>query len=317
LSSGLAYYALMFLDSPLSIGIGLFVATLLADTFRPANMASVALLAGPETRVKAVGVTRLAFNLGFTAGPALGGLIAANAGYNWIFIIDGSTCILAGLAFLSVFYPHIQAEGKRKTVEMAEGEEKPHLRQVLRDKPFMFFMLLAFVYGVIFMQYFNTVPVYFKNKMMLTEDYIGILMAMNGFLIVLIEMPMLQILEKRSPLKNMALGAIMVGLAYIIFLPGNWIALAWISTLMFTIGEIYSLPFATTVVMNRSTERLRGRYMALYGMTFSLCHIVAPFGMFIADTFGFSILWMLLGLLMLLTAWGYYSLRDSLHDNRS
>ncbi len=310
LSSGLAYYTLLFLDTPISIAIGLFACTLLADSFRPANMASVAILAGQEGRVKAVGVSRLAFNLGFTAGPALGGFIAANFGYNWIFIIDGSTCILAALVFFYFFYPHIVAEGSKVVEEAAEGEEKPHLKQVLKDRPFMLFMLLLFVYGVIFMQYFNAVPVYLKNKMLLSEDYIGLMMALNGFLIVLIEMPIIQIIERKGLLRMMAFGTAMVGLAYLLYLPGQSIFLAWCATLLFTVGEVFSLPFATTVVLNRSTDKLRGRYMALYGMTFSLAHIVAPaFGMLVADTFGFTVLWALLGLGMFFTAFGYLKLK--------
>jgi len=111
----------------------------------------------------------------------------------------------------------------------------------------------------------------------------------------------------------MTFGTSIIGLSYFLFLPANHAAWIWMATILFTIGEVFSLPFATTVVLNRSTDKLRGRYMAMYGMAFSLCHIVSPaFGMFIADNFNFSTLWVIVGLLMLLIAYGFYSLRNLL-----
>lgn len=312
LSSGLALYVLLWLDSPISIAIGLFCCSFLADSFRPANMASVAALSSEQSRVKAVGVTRLAFNLGFSAGPALGGIIAVSLGYNWLFIIDGTSCIIAGLIFLFFFKKQIL--GERQQLKADKDEiEKPHMRHLFRDKPFLVFMLLMFIYGLIFMQFFSSVPVYFKNKMLYSEDFIGILMALNGFLIVLIELPILHLLENRKKMPLMALGTLMVGLAFLLLLPAKFLLLPILATIIFTVGEVFSFPFATTVVLNRSSEKMRARYMAFYGMTFSLCHIAAPaFGMFVADNFSFTALWIVLGILVLITSWGYYSLRSSL-----
>lgn len=310
LSSGLALYGLLWLDSPLSIAVGLFCCSFLADAFRPANMASVAALASDQSRTKAVGVTRLAFNLGFSAGPALGGLIAVNLGYNWLFIIDGSSCILAGFIFFIFFRKQILSEHRSKKKTIDKSEEQPHMRHLFRDRPFLVFMLLMFVYGVIFMQFFSSVPVFFKNKLLYTEDFIGILMALNGLLVVIIELPVLHLIEKKGQMRMMALGTLMVGIAFLLLLPGKFIIFAFLATLMFTLGEVFSLPFATTVVLNRSSEKMRARYMAFYGMTFSLCHIAAPvFGMFIADNFSFTALWIILAILMLLCSWALYSLR--------
>ena len=312
ISSGFALYVLLWLDSPLSIAIGLFCCSFLADSFRPANMASVAALSSEQSRVKAVGVTRLAFNLGFSAGPALGGLIAVSLGYNWLFIIDGSTCIVAGLIFFLFFKKQILSE-RQLLKDNKDEEEKPHMRHLFRDKPFLLFMFLMFIYGIIFMQFFSSVPVFFKNKMLYSEDYIGILMGLNGFLIVLIELPMLHLLEKKVKMPLMAVGTLMVGVAFLLLLPAKFILLPILATLIFTIGEVFSFPFATTVVLSRSSEKMRARYMAFYGMIFSLCHIAAPaFGMFVADNFSFTALWIVLSVLVLFTSWGYYSLRKTL-----
>jgi predicted MFS family arabinose efflux permease len=313
LSSGLALYVLLWLDSPVSIALGLFCCSFLADAFRPANMASVAALSSDQSRTKAVGVTRLAFNLGFSAGPALGGIIAVNLGYNWLFIIDGSSCILAGFIFFLFFRKQIFSEHRSIKKSKDASEEQPHMRHLFRDRPFLIFMLLMFIYGVIFMQFFSSVPVFFKNKLLYTEDYIGILMALNGLLVVIIELPIIHLIEKKGQMRMMAFGTLMVGTAFLLLLPGKFMVFAILATLMFTLGEVFSLPFATTVVLNRSSEKMRARYMAFYGMTFSLCHIAAPvFGMFIADKFSFTALWIILAVLMMLCSRALYSLRKTM-----
>jgi predicted MFS family arabinose efflux permease len=312
-SSGLALYVLLYLDSPLSIATGLFCCSFLADSFRPANMASVAALSSEQSRTKAVGVTRLAFNLGFSAGPALGGIIAVNLGYNWLFIIDGSTCILAGLIFFLFFRKQIFSENRLDKKAENQTEVKPHMRQLFKDRPFLVFMFIMFIYGIIFMQFFSSVPVYFKNKLLYSEDYIGVLMALNGLLVVIIELPLIQLIEKKGQMRMMALGTLMVGIAFLLLLPGKFIIFAVLATLIFTLGEVFSLPFATTVVLNRSTDKMRARYMAFYGMTFSLCHIASPaFGMFVADNFSFTVLWILLSLMVILCSWALFSIRKLL-----
>ena len=55
----------------------------------------------PENKTRSVTLIRLAINLGFSAGPALGGLIITSLSYRGLFWVDGITCILA------VFYCYL------------------------------------------------------------------------------------------------------------------------------------------------------------------------------------------------------------------
>lgn len=313
--SSFAFVSLMWLHSPWSIAIGLFVTSTLADAFRPASMASIGILADKDKRAKAVGLMRLAVNLGFALGPAAGGFIAYKFGYSWIFIIDGATCFLAALFFLFIFRKQLAREGREEVEEPKDPKDKPHMRQVFKDQSYLLFLGLLFIYSLIFMQYFNAFPVYLKSSIKLFENDIGLLMAFNGLLIVLIEMPLIHILERQNHLKMIAAGTFMIGLSFAVLLIGPFIWVAWLSTAFFTIGEVLSLPFCTTVVLNRSPERLRGRYMALYGMTFSLAHIVAPAaGLGLAGLTSFGTLWLIMSIFMILTAWAYLGLRYKMND---
>jgi predicted MFS family arabinose efflux permease len=72
----------------------MFVIMTIADMFRPAMFVSLGTMQSPKT-VPELTLVRLAVNLGFTAGPALGGLIIMNLGYSGLFWVDGSSCIIS------------------------------------------------------------------------------------------------------------------------------------------------------------------------------------------------------------------------------
>ncbi len=79
----------LFLVLPLfrtfeGLAMMIFFLTLVADVFRPANSVSVARYAKPENITRAYSLNRMAVNLGFSIGPALGGFLAKFS-YNWIF----------------------------------------------------------------------------------------------------------------------------------------------------------------------------------------------------------------------------------------
>ena len=78
---------------------------LVADMFRPAMFVALSAYSKPENKTRSVTLIRLAINLGFSAGPAVGGIIITGLGYAQLFWVDGITCILAGLLLLKVLHP--------------------------------------------------------------------------------------------------------------------------------------------------------------------------------------------------------------------
>lgn len=80
-----------------------------------------------------------------------------------------------------------------------------------------------------------------------------------------------------------------------------------LSMTLLCIGEIWTLPFMSTITALRSGENNKGAYMGLNGMSFSLAFIVTPYvGTLIADTFGFNILWIGTGVLAVIIAIAFY-----------
>ena len=99
LTSGLMFFVIQFITSFVGLCVSMFLIMIVADMFRPAMFVSIGAYAKPENRTRALTLVRLAINLGFAAGPALGGLIIMSIGYRGLFWIDGLTCIIAILIF--------------------------------------------------------------------------------------------------------------------------------------------------------------------------------------------------------------------------
>ena len=99
MTSGIAFFGLQFVTSFEGLLVAMFFIMVIADMFRPAMFVSLGAYAKPENRTRALTLVRLAINLGFAAGPALGGLLIMSVGYKGLFWVDGATCILAILIF--------------------------------------------------------------------------------------------------------------------------------------------------------------------------------------------------------------------------
>lgn len=85
LLTGILFIALQFLNTFTSICIGIFLVMAVADTFRPAMFVAMSAYSKPENKTRSVTLIRLAINLGFSAGPAVGGLIITTIGYGGLF----------------------------------------------------------------------------------------------------------------------------------------------------------------------------------------------------------------------------------------
>jgi predicted MFS family arabinose efflux permease len=291
--SGFAFIALGYADSIWAIAGMIFLVSTIADAFQPANFTAVAAYSRPENRTRALGLLRMAINLGWAVGPAIGGLLAARLGYQWLFWADGLTCISAAIFFrLALPYRQRPREGG------AESETGALLAvSAYRDRAYLFFLLLVLLNAVAFMQMFSTVPVFFKQEIALDEDWIGRLIGLNGLLIALTEMPLIYFVENRFKKWHIvSIGTLLIGISYLLFnVFGPFFGVAFGFMACITIGEMLSLPFMASIALDFTNDKNRGQYMALFTMMYSTSHIIAPnFGLQVAEGFGFPTLWWLL-----------------------
>lgn len=307
---GLSFILLGFLTSFLAWCIAITILGMVGEAFRPAIYTGLASYSEGSYQTRGTSLIRLAVNLGISVGPAIGGFVAYNIGFSGLFWADGLTCIAAAI-FMRVFIPY-----KRNTKGNTASDHLPILGiSAYKDFNFMIFIGLLVFTSLGFMQFFLLIPMYYKEHFMFNESQIGLILALNGMLIVLFEMPLVHRIENKIPkLLLIALGSGLLGLSFLILIPGFtgwWVAV--FSLIILTLGEIFNMPFANSFAMNQASEGRRGQYMGLYAMAYSVAHIIAPgMGSFFIQNYGYSSLWTINGVLCLLSMAGFYFMQKHL-----
>lgn len=304
LTTGILFIGLQFLNTFATICLGIFLVMLVADMFRPAMFVALSAYSKPENKTRSVTLIRLAINLGFSAGPAIGGIIITTMSYGGLFWVDGVTCILATLLLIKVLHPK-----KAKTLDTVVNENP---QSAYKDKAFWIFLASMTMFGIIFLQYFSTMPIYYKEIHELTELEIGILLGLNGAFIFLFEMPLIKWLEntKYSKATLMLLGAVLTTISFFVLNLTPWVGILLFGMLFMTIGEMIAFPFSNAFAMERAKKGNQGEYMALYTISFSIAHIFGHnAGMQLVDRIGFDNTWYIMTILGVICAFLLYFLK--------
>lgn len=284
--TGILFIGLQFLNTFASICFGIFVVMLVADSFRPALFVALNAYSKPENKIRSLTLIRLAINLGFSAGPALGGIIIVGLGYGGLFWVDGITCIIASIVLLDVLNPKKATELDKIKIENPVSAYK--------DKAFLVFLAAMMLFGIVFLQYFSTITIYYKDIHKLSELQIGLILGMNGFLIFIFEMPLIKWLEntRYTKLGLMFFGAVITGLSLLILNFTSWAGVLIVGMLLMTFGEMIAFPFSNAFAAERARKGNQGEYMALYSISFSFAHIFGHnAGLQMTSQLGFDNTW--------------------------
>lgn len=290
------------LRDPISLGAGVFILSVISETFRPANTVSIASYTTPENITKAFSLNRMAMNLGFSIGPALGGFLAAWS-YHWLFYGNALSSGLAGLFFYLYFKGH-------ESRKLAKPEVPAHWTtgSPWKDPYFLIFSCFCCLYSICFFQLLSTLPLFYRTTHHLSEWNIGVILAFSGLVVFSLEMILVHIAGRRWSSSTIIIaGTLLCGASYLaLLLPGKYPVL-YFGMLLLCLSEILAMPFMATLTMQRAPKEKQGAYMGVNSLSFSAAHIISPFaGTRIASHFGFDVLWSLTGLVSLLTAVGFY-----------
>lgn len=280
--------------------------SIVSETFRPANSVAITKYAKPENITRAFSLNRMAVNLGFSIGPALGGILSAIS-YEFLFYSNALGALLAGLIYIWFFRKRDKLATKKarrvKEAIVITKESSPY-----RDGKFLVYCFFCMLFAICFFQLFSTLTIFYKDTARLSQQNIGYILGYSGFLIVLLEMSFVQIAEKYFRLAvTMLLGTLLCGFSYAMLAFDYHIITLVVSMTLLCIGEIWTLPFMSTITALRSGANNKGAYMGLNGISFSIAFIVTPYvGTLIAERFGFTTLWIGTGILAAIIAVAFY-----------
>jgi len=305
IGGGILFFALGQMRSFPLICTFTFLLSFVNESFRPANSSAIAFYSKEENRTRSYALNRLAINIGWSVGMAIGGFLA-HINYELLFWVDGCTNILAAFMMWLLLKPVAFNPVHHAGTEL----EKP--LPAYRDKSYMVFIVITMLFAACFFQIFTNLPVYFKKDLHLSEQFIGIVMSANGILIAILEMVLVYKLEgKRNNLVYITAGVFITGISFLVLnIPYIGSAGVFGMICIITIGEILALPFMNSYWISRSQHSNRGQYAALYTMSWSAAQTLGPmFGAQLAQHQGFNLLWWVVGGLCLLTAFFYRSIK--------
>lgn len=283
-----------------------FILSIVNEAFRPANSSAISFYSSIENRTRSYSLNRLAINLGWAVGGTIGGMLAS-INYELLFWVDGLTNIGAALLLFNFLKP----EKRSADVESSQTKDATPVRSAYKDITYLKFIFLVTLFGLCFFQMFTTVPKYFRDNLGLSEQYIGFTMALNGALIVLLEMVLVYSLEgKKKHLTYISIGHIFCAIAFFcLLLPGNAKFVSILLILFITVGEITAMPFMSSYWSMRCNDNNRGQYAGLFTISWGIAQTLGPtLASLLVEASSFKVLFVAVGAVLLLASMGFFVL---------
>jgi len=235
----------------------------------------------------------MALNAGFAFGPATAGLLAKKS-FLWLFVGDATTSVLYGL--VAWFALPAGLRGTRW-----ENSLRETLRVVRDDRRFRQLLCAVLIVGLVFVQVFSTMSLEITRSGFSPAIY-GLVISLNGVLVVLCELPLTTITRRYPARRVMALGFLLIGAGFASNALVRTLPLLVLTTALFTLGEMISMPVSGAYVADLAPAHQRGLYMGTYGLMWSMAFVCGPsLGLLLFSASPLA-LWLSCGILGLLAA---------------
>jgi MFS family permease len=295
--------------------IGLLVAVIvivgtMSSIGHPAHEAVVADLLPQEKRAEGYGIIRVVFNIAVIIAPPIAGLLIANS-YLTLFIVDAVISVVAAavvLFGLPETKPQPHAHAKPESMKQTFAG----YGRVFKDVPFVAFISVSIMMTLVYMNMNSTLGFYLRDQHGLPEISYGALLSINATMVVFLQFWVTRRIERYKPMLIMAAGSLLYALGFALYGFVSTMALFVTAMVIITIGEMVVSPIQQSTVAQFAPEAMRGRYMAVSGLSWSLSFMVGPyFAGLILDGSNPNLLWILCGFIGLLATLGFVTLNKT------
>jgi len=279
--------------------IGLF-----ANVGGPAQQAMIADLLTEEKRAEGFGLLRIFANLAVTIGPAIGGILATYS-YLWLFLIDAIASIITALIVLFAI-PETKPEAPSDKPSESILQTLGGYFKVARDSLFMAFILASMLMISVYMQMNTTLPVYLRDVHSIPGQGYGYIISLNAGMVVLFQFWITRRIKHVPPMIVMALGTLLYAIGFSMYGFVSGYALFMLAMVIITVGEMFVVPVGQALVANFAPEDMRGRYMAMYGFSWTIPMAFGPWAAgLIMDNYNPDWVWYACGVISMLAIASY------------
>ncbi|HCI79634.1 MAG TPA: MFS transporter, partial [Ktedonobacter sp.] len=262
-----------------------------------------------EERDQWYGLAGASQNAGIGIGSFIAGLLVAQTGglgYSLLVIANALSFFLA--ASLLIFSPHTTPHSHLKS------SQPMNYRAVFQDHPFLAFTAVNVIFALGSILLSVGLPLYCVIALHMPAWIIGSLLACNTVLLATMQTLLVQRLKPYRRTRVLALaGGLWAGwcllYAFALIIPPI-LRLPYLfgATCLYTLAELLHAPTSNALAAEASPEMLRGRYLALFQMAFSLASILTPVLFTFLFTLSPSLPWLSGGMLLLCASIAMYVL---------
>ena len=277
------------------------MAGLTAEMYRPSASALITDEVLEEQRVTVFAMLRFCINLGWCLGPATGGWLASHS-FIWLFRLDAITCVAFGLLAWKWLPRSEKVHVAMKSITDIPRGLVDQFRINMKHPGFRRLIFANVLVAFCFIQWISTLGIAMEQAG-LPASFYGIVLGLNGVMIVLMEIPLSTWTRRHNPVWVMSCGYALIGLSACLLALPKSMPLFLIGMAVFTIGEMISLPVCMAYVSKISEPSQRGRFMGMNGVSWSFSFAVGPsIGIMVCNQFpnGF---WADVGILGLLSGY--------------
>lgn len=287
---------------PLAVVVGL-----LSSVSHPAHEAMIADILPERKRQEGFGIMRVVANFSWIIGPTIGGFLA-NINFFYLFVADA---LISGLVAVIIF----------RTIPETKPEPQPHekgepflktvagYRFVLRDLAFVSFIVANILMLLVYQQMYSSLSVYLRDNHGINPQGYGFLMTTSAITVILFQFWLTRRIKHLPPFLMMAFGTVFYMIGFTLFGVVTAYVMFVLNIVIITIGEMIVVPTSQALVAGFSPAHMRGRYMAVAGLSWAIPSTMGPAAAgYILDNFNPNLLWYLGGALCGLSVLAFYVL---------
>ncbi len=271
----LGFVAYLFTDSFVALTAWTVVVTIGRTAFWGSYGNIVAAIAVPGEREKWFGFLGALRNVGFAVGGLLSGAaitIGTDTAYAAVVVVNAASYLLALGLLLAV--PPTAASSHRAT---AGG-----WATVLRDRPYRLLWCTQLAYSVSMMVLNFALPVYATTVLGLPGWVTGAVFTINTVLVGFGQGLVVRAMTGAVRWRVLLLANAVFAASYLVLLGASRLSVALatavllVGSVVYTAGELLGGPVHGALSAEAAPEHLRGRYLALIQLAWSLSSTVAP-----------------------------------------
>lgn len=283
--------------------------------FQPAANATVADLVDIDNRPEGYAIVRIAGNLGWAIGPAVGGFLATNS-YALLFIFSGCMTLVSS-SIIAIFMRGIK--------QVSANDEPFKLKDIFSyrgNETIFHHVAFVLVLYLVIAQIMAPFSLYSVELMGITKAQLGILFTLNGLLVAFLQLPTTKILRPLRLTTQLLLGAFVYAAGYLVVGFSSTFMLFIVCIIIITIGENCVSPPALSLAANLAPSGRIGRYMGIYGFAVTFGWSLGPLmGGLLLDWTApdYIYTWIIIAVMAIISAFGFAALsrRLPVHVDKS